>query len=266
MRCNSAFLRRLVVPAGALVVVWACGGGDLTLPGSIGPATNLLMVSGNGQSAPPGTELPTPLVVRLVDAQGNGIEAGSVTWVIGTGGGSVSPGSVETDTAGLASARLTLGQTLGTNTVSAVVSGVAVVTFSASAIGGGDDDDRTPDHLVFQVQPSDAVKGERIDPPVVVAVVNRNGDVVTDFKIKIEVVLAEGSGKLEGKREQETENGLATFDDLKIDEAGDRKVLRALAPEEPFLGTVESRPFRVEEEEDDFLACPLPPGHILCGD
>ena len=69
-----------------------------------------------------------------------------------------------------------------------------------------------------------------------------------DFTIKIELVLASGSGKLGGKREQDTKDGIATFADLKVDEPGDGKVLRALAPEGAFLGFVESQPFRVEED------------------
>lgn len=243
MRRNIA--RLLIVP-GALLPVLACGGGDLTLPAQAGPPADLLLVSGDEQSAEPGGELPDPLVVRLVDELGNGIPAGAVAWVVGSGGGTVSPPTAATDSAGLASARLTLGPTPGIQTVNAVVSGLPVVTFSASATGGGPAG--VPDHLVFQVQPSDAEEDERITPPVVVAVVDRNGEVVTDFKIKIEVVLAAGSGKLGGKREQDTRDGLATFDDLKVDEPGDGKVLRAFAPREPVLGTVESRPFRVVED------------------
>jgi len=81
--------------------------------------------------------VPVPLVVRLVDAQGNPVRASAVTWVIGDGGGSVSPATVQTDTAGLGSTQLTLGPSPGVNTVNAVVSGVDIVTFTASATGGG---------------------------------------------------------------------------------------------------------------------------------
>jgi hypothetical protein len=126
-----------------------------------------------------------------------------------------------------------------------------VVTFTASAVsgggGGGGGGNHAADHLVFQVQPSDARKKERITPPVVVGVVDRNGDLVQESGIKIEIELASGSGKLEGKREKDTKNGIAVFDDRKLTEPGDGKVLRALAPDEAHLGIVESRPFRVEE-------------------
>jgi hypothetical protein len=214
-----------------------------------GSAASLVLVSGSDQSAAPGAELPDPLVVRLVDEEGNGIGNQAVSWIIGVGGGSVSPTTDQTDGEGLSSARWTLGPSQGLNTVTAVVSGLGVVTFTASATsgGGGGGGNHDADALVFQVQPSDARKKERITPPVVVAVVDRNGDLVQESGIKIAIELASGSGKLEGKREKDTKNGIAVFDDLKVTEPGDGKVLRARAPDEAQLGSVESRPFRVEK-------------------
>jgi hypothetical protein len=136
MRYSSRFGRRVILP-GSLLAVLACGGGDLVLPGEAGPPADLLLVSGNSQSARIGDQVPIPLVVRLVDEQGNAVRDAAVSWVIGEGGGGVSPAIVQTDTAGLASARLTLGPTRGVNTVNAVVSGVDIVTFTARATGGG---------------------------------------------------------------------------------------------------------------------------------
>ncbi len=254
MQRNLGLGARLLVPATVLTAL-ACGGGDLVLPGGTPAAAGLVLVSGDDQTARAGEELPGPLVVRLVDESGNGVQAGSVTWETGTGGGSVSPTTTETDEDGLASARLTLGPSPGPNTVRAMVSGLGPVTFSAIATGGGGggdgDDDLGPDHLVFQVEPSDATEDEPIRPAVTVAVVDRDARVVPDFKIKIAVVLSEGSGELKGKRETDTKDGIAVFEDLKVDQAGEGKVLRALAPEEAFLGIVESRSFRVAEEGDD---------------
>jgi hypothetical protein len=135
MKYSSQFAR-MIFP-GSLLAVLACGGGDLTLPGEVGPPADLLRVAGDSQSARVGDQVPVPLVVRLVDALGNPVQASAVTWVVGDGGGSVSPATVQTDTAGLGSTRLTLGPSPGVNTVNAVVSGVDVVTFTASATGGG---------------------------------------------------------------------------------------------------------------------------------
>jgi hypothetical protein len=65
--------------------------------GTPGSAARLVLVSGNDQSAEPGAELPEPLVVRLVDEEGNGIRDQAVTWIIGVGEGSVSPTTGQTN-------------------------------------------------------------------------------------------------------------------------------------------------------------------------
>jgi hypothetical protein len=102
-----------------------------------GTAASLVLISGDDQTGEPGDELPQPLVVRLVDEAGNGIPDRAVTWLVTTGGGSVTPGTGNTDPDGLASARWTLGPERGPNTVNAVVSGVGVVAFTANGSGGG---------------------------------------------------------------------------------------------------------------------------------
>jgi adhesin/invasin len=100
---------------------------------SAGAARGLIIVSGNGQSAPAGSTLPAPLVVRLLDGGGNPIAGGAVSWVLGQGGGGVEPVASTTASDGTASASWTLGPGLGTNTLSAVVSGVGTVQFTATA-------------------------------------------------------------------------------------------------------------------------------------
>jgi PKD repeat protein len=98
-----------------------------------GNAARVRVVSGNGQQAPPGTQLPEPLVVQVLDAENNPIPNLAVAWIIGEGGGSVSPETSTTDGQGMASSQWTLGPGPGRNTVSAVVSGVGVAGFNATA-------------------------------------------------------------------------------------------------------------------------------------
>ena len=90
-------------------------------------------VSGDGQAGPPSSELPNPLVVRVLDSQGNPVAGRAVTWVIGDGGDSVAPVETRTDAQGNASTQWTLGPGIGSNTVNAVVSGVGTATFRATA-------------------------------------------------------------------------------------------------------------------------------------
>ncbi len=101
-----------------------------------GSPNTLLKVSGDGQSAEPGSDLNSALVVRLLDAAGNGVPNRPVSWVVAIGDGSASPATSTTDENGRASTRWTLGGA-GQNTLNAVVSGVGVVGFTATAGGGG---------------------------------------------------------------------------------------------------------------------------------
>jgi PKD repeat protein len=72
-------------------------------------------------------------VVQVLDAANNPIVGRAVAWVIGEGGGSVNPETSTTDGEGKASTQWTLGSAPGRNTVSAVVSGVGVAGFNATA-------------------------------------------------------------------------------------------------------------------------------------
>lgn len=101
-----------------------------------GTASRVDKFAGDGQSAQAGTELPNALVVQVLDAQGNAVVGRAVTWVVGAGGGSVTPQNTTTDGEGKASTRWTLGSSVGNNTVNAVVSGVGTATFSATATAG----------------------------------------------------------------------------------------------------------------------------------
>jgi hypothetical protein len=139
------FVHRHLAPL-ALLTALACGGEDLVLPsdGSPGNSSSVLrLAGGNEQGGRPGTPLRLPIVVQLVDQVGNGIPGERVTWVVSTGGGTVTPQAPTTDAEGFASADWILGSE-GPNSVDAVVTGVGSVTFTATAdnsgSGGGDGD------------------------------------------------------------------------------------------------------------------------------
>jgi hypothetical protein len=89
--------------------------------------------SGDQQAAAPGTTLPNPLVAKLVNSSGQVVAGATVTFSVTAGGGSVSPTSAVTNSSGLASTTLTLGSTLGTNTVHAAAGSVGSADFSATA-------------------------------------------------------------------------------------------------------------------------------------
>jgi adhesin/invasin len=101
-----------------------------------GSASGVLIVSGNNQSAAPGTTLPESLVVAVVDADSNPVVAAAVTWVVTAGGGTLAPPTGTTDANGRAATQWTLGASVGTNTAQAIVSGVGQAEFTATAAAG----------------------------------------------------------------------------------------------------------------------------------
>ena len=92
-------------------------------------------VSGDDQDGQTGRELAEPIVVRLRDDEGNGIEGTRVDFAVTAGGGTVSRSSVPTDATGIASVRWTLGVPPVWNRVKATAESSAV-TFVAWADPG----------------------------------------------------------------------------------------------------------------------------------
>ncbi len=189
-----------------------------------GAASGLSIVSGDGQTGPVSTELPLPLVVVLKDGAGNPVPAAAVSWVIGLGGGSVTPSTSSTDAAGQAAAAWTLGSTPGVNnnTVSAVVSGIGVVEFSATATAGA------PARLSIQTQPSaSAVSGAVLGQQPVIQLLDAGGNAATQSGVAVQVAIATGGGSLGGATSKLTDgNGRAAFTDLSITGSPGARTLR----------------------------------------
>lgn len=99
-------------------------------------ATRVLRyVSGDGQSASAGTDLPNPLVVELIDALNNPVAAESVQFTVTAGGGTVATASVVTAADGRASTTWTLGAAAGEQQVTATAKDAAfAVTFRATSV------------------------------------------------------------------------------------------------------------------------------------
>ena len=86
------------------------------LSGTVPPPstpTTLTMVSGNSQTGVQGQSLASPLTVLVTDANSNPVSGVTVTFTVTGGGGTLSTGSVTTNSSGLASSTLTLGPTAG---------------------------------------------------------------------------------------------------------------------------------------------------------
>ncbi|MEA2723485.1 MAG: adhesin/invasin [Gemmatimonadales bacterium] len=176
-----------------------------------GDASRLVILSGGDQTAEAGTVLPADLVVQLIDADGNGVPQTAVSWVVATGGGSATPEISTTDNDGRTSSQWTLGGTLGQQRLDAVVSGVGIATFRATATAGA------PASLFIRTQPSSTARnGVRLARQPVVQLRDGRGNDAATAGVEITASLG-GGGELGGTIRRATDaTGKATFDDLSI--------------------------------------------------
>ena len=99
-----------------------------------GAATQLLLSSGNNQSALVNRAFANALAVLVGDQFANGVPGDSVSWLVTSGPATISPAKSASNAAGLAQASLTAGATAGSVTVTAT-SGTLTgspVTFNAT--------------------------------------------------------------------------------------------------------------------------------------
>ena len=96
--------------------------------------TTLVKISGTEQQAAVNAPLPRPLVVEVRDEHNRAFSGVPVTFAVTAGGGKLSVTTATTDLTGRAQARLTLGQTVGTATVSVAAAEISQpVRFTATA-------------------------------------------------------------------------------------------------------------------------------------
>jgi hypothetical protein len=167
-----------------------------------GNAAGITKVDGDNQSGPPGAQL-APLIVEVRDELGNLIPNRDVTWVVGMGGGTVSPVNTKTNAEGRASTTWTLGSAAGPNTVNAVVSGVGTATFNATADAGAPSSANSD----VSVSPSTIAVGAQSTITVVVR--DGNDNPVSGASVS---VTASGTGNTITPASASTGgNGVATF-------------------------------------------------------
>lgn len=106
-----------------------------TATAGTGPAANLTLISGNGQSGTAGQQLGSPFTVKVTDANGNPVSGVNVSFSVTSGGGSLTTTLAASNSQGLASSTLTLGSTPGTNTVAAASGSLSGSPLAFSATG-----------------------------------------------------------------------------------------------------------------------------------
>ena len=95
------------------------------------PAT-VTITSGNNQTGAVSAALANPIVVKVVDEDGDAVSGVTVNWAVASGGGTVSAPTSTTASDGTTQVNWTLGATAGANTATATVTGLTPVTFTAT--------------------------------------------------------------------------------------------------------------------------------------
>jgi adhesin/invasin len=186
-----------------------------------GNADRLRIVSGDNQSAAPGAALAAPLVVSVTDAGDNPVGGRAVSWVVATGGGSVSAASSNTGADGRAATQWTVGATPGPNTLNAVVSGVGVATFTATATAAG-----SPELAVAAEPSAQAFSGQAFAAQPVIQLQTPGGASQPQAGVDVTAAIASGGGSLGGTTTRATDGaGRATFIDLQITGAAGSRAL-----------------------------------------
>ncbi|HKP31038.1 MAG TPA: Ig-like domain-containing protein [Gemmatimonadales bacterium] len=103
-----------------------------------GPPTVASVNGGGSQTTPAGTAVPVAPSVKVTDGSGNPVVGVQVTFTVTSGGGSVIAADPVTSAQGIATVGAwTMGKTIGQNTLSAAVEGLATpVLFQATAVVG----------------------------------------------------------------------------------------------------------------------------------
>ena len=162
-----------------------------------GGAASISLVSGNSQSGTAGAALASPFVVVVRDSNSNPVSGIPVTWAVILGGGMLSAASTLTNSLGQATVTLTLGNTAGSNSVTASASGASgpltgsPVTFTATGVAG----------MAASISSTSgdgqtATAGTMLPSPFVVTVVDAHSNPVSGASVTWAITL--GAGSLSG--------------------------------------------------------------------
>jgi hypothetical protein len=185
------------------------------------------------QTTTAGATMP-PVEVVALDAQGNTVTSftGTITLaLVNAPGASLGGHANASAVAGVATfENLSVTKAGSGYRLEATTDGFAAETSRSFAINPGD-----PHHLVITEQPTNTPQHEAIDPPVKVAVHDVHSNVVTAYTGTVFMEIFNDGSPLgnatldQAGRQRAANTGVATFEDLRIDQVGIDYTLQASA-------------------------------------
>jgi adhesin/invasin len=169
-----------------------------------GPPASITKHAGDAQTAVAGANVATPPAVRVTAENGLPLQGITVTFAVGTGGGSVTNAVALTNDNGIATVgSWKLGNTSGANTLTATVASLSPVTFTATGTAG-------PAALIVinAGNNQSAVVNTAVPIAPSVKVTDANGNVVEGAGVTFAV--ATGGGSITGGSATTNASGIAT--------------------------------------------------------
>lgn len=177
------------------------------------PASKLVVESGNAQSGTVSAALPQPIVLRTLASDDVPVAGVIVTFAVATGGGSLTALADTSDANGFVTTSWTLGAPVGVQSITATAAGLtgSPMTITATANPG------VPTTVVLTQVPTAATAGAPLTPPVLAAVHDAAGNVVTSFTGTVSLELPAGAnGGVTGTTSVNAVAGVATFADVRF--------------------------------------------------
>src|SRR5829696_4688302 len=206
-------------------------------PGPAAAPDRLELLEGNDQSAIIGSDVSVRPAVRLTTPNGEPVSGARVEFVVTGGGGTITGATQTTDSNGVARVGSWTLAT-GVNTLEARVESAqgSPVVFTARGVSG----ETRVNRLIFLTPPPREVRVNEAFT-VRVALVDERGDIVPLSGIFTYIGLFEegreppNNTRLYGERFENTDNGVAAFNNIKVTAKGTYR-LRALTDDLPALG------------------------------
>ena len=195
-------------------------------PGPASPATS--QITASPTSIPANGTSTSTITVELRDALGNPLTSGGALVALNTTGGNL--GAVTNNGNGTYTATLTSPSSTATTTATitgtvngATMSDTATVTFTGVA--------PVATRLVFGQQPTNEQAGTTISPAITVRAVDNGGATITSFTGNVTLAIATNpaGGTLSGTTTVAAVAGVATFSNVRINQAGAGYTLAASA-------------------------------------
>ena len=149
------------------------------IPGS------LVVVQGNNQQAQGGSELPNPVIIRVLGTDGSPIAKLPIGFSVVQGGGAVNPGSAPSDENGEVKVKWTVGPNEAAQLLRASVPGVEAVNVSATSL-------LPTDIVVAQGNNQSARAGAALPNPIVIRIIGPGNVAMKGIAVAFQVVAGGG--------------------------------------------------------------------------